>query len=48
MKTSLKRAYVEKLGIPGYVVYPEGKIKRFAKDKWGMNSSTFLKGLVLN
>ena len=40
--------YVEKLGVPGYVVYPSGKTKQFGKNKWGMSSATFLQGLVLD
>jgi predicted AAA+ superfamily ATPase len=39
--------YVEKLDIPGYVIYPKGKIQKFGDKKWGMNSATFLKGLIL-
>ncbi|MGE3608824.1 MAG: ATP-binding protein [Bacteriovoracaceae bacterium] len=39
--------YVDKLKIPGFVIYPEGKTKAFGKEKWGMNSATFLRGLVL-
>jgi len=40
--------YVKQLNIPGFVIYPEGKTRRFADNMWGMNSATFLKGLVLN
>lgn len=40
--------YVEKLGIPGYVLYPKGSTRQFGENKWGMNSATFLKGLILN
>ena len=40
--------YVEKLGVPGYVVYPSGKTKQFGANKWSMSSATFLQGLVLD
>lgn len=39
--------YVNKLQIPGYVLYPEGKTKKYDKNKWCMSSATFLNGLIL-
>jgi predicted AAA+ superfamily ATPase len=39
--------YVEKLGIPGYVLYPEGKTRSFGPKKWGMSSATFLEGMIM-
>jgi predicted AAA+ superfamily ATPase len=39
--------YVNKLGIPGYVLYPSGATRKFGHHKWGMSSATFLKDLIL-
>lgn len=39
--------YVEKLKVPGFVIYPEGKTKKIDHNKWMMSSAAFLKGLVL-
>lgn len=38
--------YVEKLKIPGFVLYPKGGVKRYGPYKWGMSSAAFLEGLV--
>jgi uncharacterized protein len=40
--------YVEKLGIPGFVLYPKGNTKKYGPMKWGMPSATFLHKLILS
>lgn len=38
--------YVEKLKIPGYLVYPDGPTRHHAKNLWSVCSGKFLKGIT--
>jgi len=39
--------YRRKLGVPAFLVYPEGPVRRIDSSGWSLPSSVFLRGLVL-
>lgn len=39
--------YCQKLSVPGFLVYPEGPVKRVGTGKWSLPSAYFLKNLLV-